>query len=98
MTVSTTVTNRGQRAGDEIVQFYIHQKVGSVTRPVKELRGFQRISLAPGESRTVAFDVEADTLAGHDIRMIRTVEAADFELMVGPSSAEVQKVVLRVTE
>jgi hypothetical protein len=46
----------------------------------------------------VAFDVEADTLAAHDIRMIRTVEAADFELMVGPSSAELQKVVLRVTE
>jgi beta-glucosidase len=98
VTVSTTVTNRGQRAGDEIVQFYIHQKVGSVTRPVQELRGFQRIALAPGESRTVAFDVEADTLAAHDIRMIRTVEAADFELMIGPSSAEVQKVVLRVTE
>jgi beta-glucosidase len=98
VTVSVTVTNSGQRAGDEIVQFYIHQKVGSVTRPIMELRGFQRIALAPGENRTVAFDVEADTLAAHDIRMIRTVEAADFELMVGPSSAELQKVVLRVTE
>jgi beta-glucosidase len=98
VTVSTTVTNSGSVAGDEIVQLYIHQKVSSVTRPVKELKGFQRISLSPGQSRTVTFTVSRDSLAFHDIQMNYTVEPGEFELMVGPSSADLKKVTLRVVE
>jgi beta-glucosidase len=97
-TVSATITNTGAIAGDEIVQFYIHQKVSSVTRPVKELRGFQRIHLAPGEKQTVTFPINRQTLAFHDLQMNYTVEPGDFEMMIGPSSAQVQKVTLHVTE
>ena len=98
VSVSATVTNSGTVAGDEIVEFYIHQKVSSVTRPVKELRGFQRIHLNPGESRTVAFPVDHQSLAFHDLQMNYSVEPGDFELMIGPSSATVKKVTLKVTE
>jgi beta-glucosidase len=96
VTVSTTVTNTGPVTGDEIVQLYIHQKVSSVTRPVKELKGFQRITLAPGESRDVQFVVDARTLDFHDIHMNLTVEPGDFDLMIGPSSAELKKITLTV--
>lgn len=97
VTVSTTVTNTGKLAGDEIVQLYIHQKLSSVTRPIKQLEGFSRISLAPGQARTVTFTINKDSLAFHDIHMNYTVEPGDFDVMVGPSSAELQKVTLRVT-
>jgi len=62
VTVSVTVTNTGQRAGDEVVQLYIHQRHGSASRPVRELKGFERIHLAPGESRTVQFALGPDAL------------------------------------
>jgi beta-glucosidase len=95
-TVSVAVTNTGQRAGDEIVQFYIRQKTSSVTRPVKELKGFQRITLAPGEQKIVTFPVDRGTLEFHDIHMKRTVEPGDVDLMVGPNSDELKKVTLKV--
>jgi beta-glucosidase len=95
-TVSVAVTNTGQRAGDEIVQFYIRQKTSSVTRPVKELKGFQRITLAPGEQKIVTFPVDRGTLEFHDIHMTRTVEPGDVDLMVGPNSDELKKVTLKV--
>jgi beta-glucosidase len=98
VTVSVTVTNTGPMAGDEIVQFYIHQVVGSVTRPVEELRGFQRITLAAGASQTVTFNVDKQTLAFHDINMKDTVEPGDVEMMVGPSSAQLKKATLQVTK
>jgi beta-glucosidase len=97
VTVSTTVTNTGKLGGDEIVQLYIHQKLSSVTRPTKQLEGFSRISLAPGQARTVAFTINKETLAFRDIHMNYTVEPGDFDVMVGPSSAELQKITLRVT-
>lgn len=97
-TLTTTVTNTGGVAGDEIVQFYIHQRIGSVTHPVKELRGFKRVSLAPGASVKVEFTIGHDTLAAHDINLNYTVEASDYDLMVGPSSATAKRVVLHVTE
>jgi beta-glucosidase len=96
-TLSVNVTNTGSVAGDEIVQFYIHQKVSSVTRPVEELKGFQRLSLNPGEQRTVRFTVDRQTLAFHDIDMNYTVEPGEFELMTGPSSVQLKKATLRVT-
>jgi beta-glucosidase len=96
--LSVTVTNTGAMTGDEIVQFYIHQMVSSVTRPVEELKGFQRITLNPGQQQVVTFNVDKSTLAFHGLDMNYAVEPADFELMVGPSSAELKKITLRVTE
>jgi beta-glucosidase len=94
--VLVDVTNTGPRAGDEVVQLYIRDLVSSVTRPVKELKGFQRITLQPGETRTVALDVTPDRLAFWNIDMQFVVEPGDFDIMVGPSSADLQRVVLTV--
>jgi beta-glucosidase len=85
-TVSVEVSNTGSRAGDEVVQLYVRDVVSSVTRPVKELRGFQRVSLAPGEKKTVTFTVGPRELSLIDQHMQRVVEPGRFELMVGTSS------------
>jgi len=74
----------------------VHQEVSSVTRAVKELKGFQRVHLKPGERRTVSFPVTADALALWDINMKFTVESGDFQIIVGPSSAEGQSATLTV--
>lgn len=94
--VSTTVTNTGKVAGDEIVQLYIHQKTGSVTRPVRELKGFRRISLAPGESKTVRFAIAPDMLALYDMDLKRVVEPGEFEITTGFSSDKGKTVLLHV--
>jgi len=92
--VSVTVTNTGKRAGDEIVQLYIHDLVSSVTRPIKELKDFRRVSLAPGESKTIEFLITPDKLWFYDINMKRVVEPGWFDVMVGPSSVKYQTVKL----
>jgi beta-glucosidase len=96
--LSVDVTNTGKRAGAEIVQLYIRDLVASVTRPVKELKGFQRVVLQPGETRTVVFEITSELLAFWDVNMHYTVEAGDFELMTGNSSrdCDLQKVKLQV--
>jgi beta-glucosidase len=96
--VSADVTNTGSRAGGETVQLYIRDLVSSATRPMKELKGFRRILLAPGETRTITFDITPELLAFYDANMKFTVEPGDFEIMVGNSSrdADLQKVVLAV--
>jgi beta-glucosidase len=96
--VTVEVTNTGKVAGDEIVQLYIRDVVSTVTRPVKELRGFARISLKPGETRKVTFDITPDKLAFHNLDMKFVVEPGDFEIMTGPSSRDedLQKTVLTV--
>jgi beta-glucosidase len=96
-TVSVDVTNVGVRSGDEIVQLYIRDEVASVTRPLKELKGFKRISLEPHETRTVSFTVGFDVLCLYDKRFRRVVEPGMFALMVGPSSVEHDTVTLEVT-
>ena len=98
--VSVDVVNTGTRPGDEVVQLYVRDVVGSVTRPVKELKGFQRITLAPGERRTVVFDVTPEQLAFYDIDMEWRVEPGEFRLMVGSSSRDedLQSVTLRVED
>ena len=98
--VFADVTNTGSRLGTEVVQMYIRDLVSSVTRPIRELKGFQKISLEPGETRTVEFEITADSLAFFDVNMKYVVEPGDFEIMVGTSSrdADLQKVVLRVVE
>jgi beta-glucosidase len=85
-TVTVDVTNTGPRAGDEVVQLYVRDRIASVTRPVKELRGFERVTLAPGERRTVTFKVGPAALRFTDEHMNRVVEPGMFDLMVGGSS------------
>jgi len=97
-TASVEVTNTGGMAADEIVELYVHDQVASVTRPVKELKGFQRIHLNPGETRTVTFPVEGSALAFYGLEMERKTEPGTYKIMVGPSSDEVESVDLTVGE
>jgi len=90
------VTNTGKRAGDEVVQMYVHDLVSSITRPVKELKGFERITLQPGEKRTVALEITPDRLAFWNIDRQRVVEPGEFAIMVGPNSVDLQTVTLTV--
>lgn len=85
--VSVTVTNTGERAGAEVVQLYVRDDVASVTRPVRALRGFQRVELAPGESKTVSFTLGFEDLALYDVAMKRVVEPGSFTVFAGGSSA-----------
>jgi beta-glucosidase len=94
--VSVTVTNTGRRAGDEVVQLYIHDLVSSVTRPVMELKDFRRVSLRPGESKTVTFTLTPDKLWFYNLDMERTVEPGWFDIMVGTSSVKYQTAKLEV--
>lgn len=97
--VRAEVTNVGERAGTEVIQMYIRDRVSSVTRPVKELKGFTRVTLEPGERRTVELPITSDRLAFYDIHMDLVVEPGEFEIMVGISSREedLQTVILEVT-
>ncbi len=96
VTVSVPVRNTGSRSGDETVQIYVHQQVGSVTRPIKELKAFQRISLAAGESRAVTFTLSAEAFRMWNIAMKRVVEPGDFDIMAGPNSVELKTTVLHI--
>jgi beta-glucosidase len=89
VTVTADVANTGSRAGDEVVQLYIRDVVSSVTRPTKELRGFERVTIKPGEKRTVKFTLGPDALSLIDQKMQRVVEPGRFEVMVGTSSTQV---------
>ncbi len=96
--VLVEVTNTGQRAGTEVVQLYIRDCVSSVTRPVKELRGFQKISLSAGETKTVELAITPESLAFWDVNMKYVVEPGEFEILVGSSSrdADLHKTTLTV--
>jgi beta-glucosidase len=94
--VTVKVTNTGDREGDEVPQLYIHQRVSSVTRPVLELRGFQRVHLRPGESATVSFTLTPESLALWNEEMKRVVEPGMFDILVGTSSAKTQTTQLKV--
>ena len=85
---TVTITNTGGRDGVEIAQMYLRDCVSSVARPVKELKGFERVALRAGESKDVTFDITPDRLAFYNIDMKRTVESGDFEVMVGGSSED----------
>jgi beta-glucosidase len=97
--VAVEVTNTGAREGAEVVQLYVRDRVSSVTRPVKELKGFRRVALEPGETATVELEIGPDALAFTDVEMRRRVEAGEFEIMVGTSSRDedLRRVTLRVT-
>jgi beta-glucosidase len=85
--VTVRVTNTGARAGDEVVQLYIRDQISSVTRPVKELRGFARVTLKPAEATTVRFTLGPEELSMIDRRMQRMVEPGRFDVLVGTSAA-----------
>ncbi len=97
--VLVDVNNTGKRAGTEVLQLYIRDWVSSVTRPVKELKGFNKVALEPGKMQTVVFDITPDSLAFYGVNMKYAVEPGTFEIMVGTSSrdADLQKVILTVT-
>ena len=83
---TVTVSNTGSRDGDEIVQLYIHDKVASISRPVRELKGFERIHLKAGESKEVNFDITPDLLKFYDVNLKEVLEPGQFDLMIGSSS------------
>ena len=85
-----TVTNTGDRKGTETVQMYIRDLVGSVTRPVRQLKGFERITLAPGESREVEFTIDRETLSFYRQDMTWGAESGDFEIFIGTASNRTQ--------
>ena len=85
---TVTVTNIGSRTGEETVQLYIRDLIGSVTRPVKQLKGFQKLVLAPGESRTVTFTIDDEMLSFWRHDMTFGIEDGDFKVMVGGSSSD----------
>jgi beta-glucosidase len=95
-TLAVDVTNSGARAGDEVVQLYVRDRVSRVTRPLMELRGFQRVSLKPGETRTVTFDVDSRALGYYGPENKWVVEPGAFDLMVGGSSAQTRSATLDV--
>jgi beta-glucosidase len=88
LTPSVEVENTGKRAGDEVVQLYIRDVAASVTRPVKELKGFERVTLQPGEKRRVQFTLAPEHLGFYDREMRFTVEPGTFKVIVGTSSAD----------
>ena len=91
LTVSVDVTNTGNYDADEVVQLYVRDVVGTVSRPVKELKGFSRISLLNGETKRVDFKLTVDDLKFYDQQLDYRAEPGDFEVMVGPNSRNVQK-------
>lgn len=97
LTVSVEVENTGPRAGDEVVQLYIRDPVASLSRPVKELKGFQRVTLQPGQKRKVEFVLDRDHLGFWNRQMRFVVEPGEFRVMVGSSSADVLESKFQVT-
>ena len=91
LTASVNVTNTGKYDGKEIVQLYIRDVVGSVTRPVKELKGFQKIELKAGETKTVSFSITPEDLKFYNYDLKYDWEAGDFEIMIGGNSKDVKK-------
>jgi beta-glucosidase len=88
LVVSATITNGGHRAGEEVVQLYVRALVGSVTRPGKELKGFQRLTLGSGEAQRVRFEVPVRQLGFHGPGVVYAVEPGAFKVWIGPDAAK----------
>jgi beta-glucosidase len=86
LTASVTVTNTGSRAGDEVVQLYIHDPVATISQPVRRLRGFERVTLGPGQSRTVTFTLDRSDFGFYDNRGKFVVESGRIDVYAGTSS------------
>jgi beta-glucosidase len=91
LTASVTVTNAGNYDGEETVQLYIRDMVGSITRPVKELKGFQKIFLKAGESKTVSFTITVNDLKFYNSELKYVAEPGDFKLFIGGNSRDVKE-------
>jgi beta-glucosidase len=98
LTASVTVTNTSKRAGTEVVQLYIRDMVGSITRPVKELKGFQPITLEPGETKTVAFKITLDDLKFYNSDLKYGAEPGDFKVFIGTNSRDVKEANFTLTQ
>lgn len=98
ITASVTLTNTGDRAGEEVVQLYIQDKTGSVTRPVRELKGFEKVQLGAKESKTVQFSIKAADLAFYDLNMNYTAEAGEFNVFIGTDSTTVNQASFRLAD
>ena len=98
--VQVDVANTGKRAGAEVVQLYIRDLVSSVTRPIKELKGFKKVYLKPAETTTVTLDITPNALAFYDVNKKHVVEPGEFSVMIGTSSRDedLQKLTLQVTK
>jgi beta-glucosidase len=86
--VTANVENSGQRAGTEVVQLYVRNRVAPTSRPVRELKGFSRVTLAPGERKTVEFSVSANDLGSYDPRMVWAVPPGTYDVWVAPNAVE----------
>ncbi len=95
---SVVVTNTGKRAGEEVVQLYTRDLVGSITRPVLELKGFQKIHLEAGESKVVTFNISSNDLAFYNANNELRAEPGDFHLFIGTNSADLKKVKFELIE
>jgi beta-glucosidase len=95
--VAVDVANTGSRTGDEVVQLYVHDDQASVTRPVIELKRFQRVTLQPGERRTITFELTRDDLALWNAEMKKVVEPGTFTIYSGPNSVDLKSAKLTVT-
>ncbi len=90
LTVSFKIKNSGQLTGDEVVQLYLHDVVGSVSRPIKELRRFKRIKLSPAEEQQVVFEINSSDLTMLDAKLNKVIEPGLFEIMIGSSSTDIR--------
>jgi beta-glucosidase len=97
VTISVSVRNTGKIAGDEVVQLYLHELVTSVTEPTQMLRGFKRVTLAPGASTQVQFELGRNDLAIWDENMRQVVEPGTFQVMAGPNSVDLKTATFEVT-
>ncbi len=98
LTITVQVTNIGDRKGEEVIQLYTHQKVGSITRPIKELKGFQKLEFAPGETKNVKFTLTPADLAFFRADMTWGTEPGEFDVMVGGASNQVQTLAFTLTD
>lgn len=96
ITVTIPVTNTGNRDGIEVVQLYIRDVVGSIARPVKELKGFQRLSIKAGETATATFTIDASKLKFYNYDLKEVVEPGEFDVMVGPNSRDLKRATITV--
>ncbi len=96
ITVSVTVTNTGKRKGKEVVQLYIRDKYASITRPVKELKGFELLELLPGEKKIVDFELTEKELGFYDNKGNWILEKGDFEIFIGGNSQTNNKITVEV--
>ena len=92
ITATIDVKNTGQTTGSEVVQLYIKDVIGSVLRPNKELQGFEKVSLEPGQSKTVTFTIAPDMLAFTGLEMEKVIEAGEYIAMVGGSSNDLARI------